>query len=77
MLFVAELNMQDWDERTLDLRDKLGWALLGLVLITVAINLVRALFLDTKYVASYLRMKCRRWRSKVKKETTTETHKSP
>jgi hypothetical protein len=77
MLFVAELNMQDWDESTLDLRDKLGWALLGLVLITVAINLVRALFLDTKYVVSYLRMKCRRWRSKAKKETATETQKSP
>jgi hypothetical protein len=45
MLFLAELNMQDnWedDEMSLDLREKLGWALLGLVMITVAINLVRA-----------------------------------
>ena len=39
MLLVADLNMQDWDERALDLRDKLGWALLGVVTITVAINL--------------------------------------
>ena len=74
MLLVGDLNMQDWDERALDLRDKLGWALLGVVMITVAINLclseflVRALLKDTKQVLSYLRKKRRKCLRKAKKD---------
>jgi len=68
MLFVADLNMQDGDERALDLRDKLVWGLLGLVMITVAINLVKALLKDTKKVLRYLRQKLRTCLRKAKKD---------
>jgi hypothetical protein len=76
MLLVGDLNMQDWDERALDLRDKLGWALLGVVMITVAINLVRALLKDTKQVLSYLRKKRRKCLRKAKKDIGSQNQKT-
>jgi hypothetical protein len=76
MLFVGDLNMQDGDERAIDLRDKLGWALLGLVMITVVINLVRALLKDTKKVLSYLRQKRRNCLRKAKKDIASQKQKN-
>ena len=76
MLLVGDLNMQDWDERALDLRDKLGWALLGAVMITVAINLVRALLKDTKQVLSYLRKKRRKCLRRAKKDIASQNQKT-
>jgi hypothetical protein len=68
MVILADLNMQDLEETTLDLRDKLGWVLLGVVMITVGTNLVRAMLKDTKLVLSYLRKKHRKCLRKAKKD---------
>jgi hypothetical protein len=68
--------MQDWDERALDLRDKLGWALLGVVTITVSINLVRALLKDTKLVLSCLRKKRMKCLRKARKDIASQNQKT-
>jgi hypothetical protein len=43
------------------LRNKIGWALLGSVMLTVGVNMIKALVGDSKRAGRYMKSKYRKW----------------
>ena len=55
MIVVNHLNMKE--EYGIDLRLKIGWALLILVILTVLANLIKAIIVDIRSIHSWIKQK--------------------